>query len=366
MTSDKNTLRVVPKQDHDGLLDLSEAIAAVQRGYRDRADDEKQLMGVPRQRIVDPDSGTRMSNFAGLSPRSNAGGILFFSKQVALGEERQEEYGHTGTMYVMFDEERCEYEGIVIGEIAPAEFPSLARRTLNTSLETTVGTDVLAREDASELGIFGTGRQARAHLQCFTEIRELEHIRVYSPTPEHRDEFVSEMSGEVDSTVEAVDSPVDVIEGVDIVLCATNTNTPIFDGDLLEPGQHVSSIVGSEGKLVEAGLTSQRRREIDDTTIQRSDRYVANSVWQAKQDQQGDFYLPVQSGVIDWDDIIDLPEILRGAKSGRETDDEITVYKQNSIQGMTQVALLAALWERIKEHDLGTEIEWFDPRGQSE
>ena len=150
-----------------------------------------------------------------------------------------------------------------------------------------------------------------------------------------------------------VDSPEEAVRGVDIVLTATNSSVPVFDGNWLEPGQHVTTIVGSNVGLVKGGFTAAKRREIDDATLARSHVHGIVSIQQAIQDEQADIYDPVKRGVIRWEQLIEIGEILAGNKEGRTKAEQITFYKNNAGQGVADVALGAAVLEKIKAKNAG-------------
>ena len=116
-----------------------------------------------------------------------------------------------------------------------------------------------------------------------------------------------------------VDSPDQAVRGIDIVLTATNSSVPVFDGNWLRAGQHVTTIVGSNVGLVKGGFTAAKRREIDDATLAQSHVHGIVSIQQAIQDEQADIYDPVQRGVIRWEQLIEIGEILAGLKEGRTT-----------------------------------------------
>lgn len=356
------SVRIVPQQDHDGLMTFAEGLEAVYEGYRDRATYQTLLVDEPRHRLIDPETGTRISNHFGFAPTVGVGGAKLHAQQPQSDTERQVYEREGKPARVVYDSETAELRAIILGEMSGAEFPSKGVVAFPTALEMAAGTDTLAREDASVLGIFGSGRQAKNNLVAHDRIRELEEVRVYSPTREHRETFAEEMRDVVEADVEVVDGAEPVIAGADMLLCATNASSPVFDGDLLEPGQHVTSIVGSDIELTQAGQAPRLRRELDDRTIERADLYVANSVQQAENNKQGDFVYPILAGALTWDDVVDLPAIIGGQHPGRERDDQITVYKQNSIQGVTLMALAGRLLERVEAEGLGTTVDVYDPR----
>jgi ornithine cyclodeaminase len=155
-----------------------------------------------------------------------------------------------------------------------------------------------------------------------------------------------------------VESPEQAVRGADIVLTATNSSVPVFDGDWLEPGQHVTTIVGSNIGLVKGGFTAAKRREIDDATLARSHVHGIVSIQQAIQDEQADIFDPVERGVIRWEQLIEIGEILAGKKEGRTKADQITFYKNNAGQGVADVALGAKVLENIRRQQGGQKLDY--------
>jgi ornithine cyclodeaminase len=85
-------------------------------------------------------------------------------------------------------------------------------------------------------------------------------------------------------------------------------------------------------------------------------------VEQAIEYEQGDFYLPEQRGIIEWDDVVPIRDVVAGAHPGRESDEQIVLYKNNCGEGIADVALATRTWEEVVERNLGTEIDVFSPR----
>jgi ornithine cyclodeaminase/alanine dehydrogenase-like protein (mu-crystallin family) len=144
-----------------------------------------------------------------------------------------------------------------------------------------VGTKWLSRADAAELVLLGAGKQARNHLIATAATCRLERVNVFSPTRARREQFAVEMSGTLGLNIVPVNEPKEAIERADIVLAATNTNVPVFDGVWLRDGTHVTSIVGSNVGMVQAGVIAQKRRELDDETLTRAAVIgIARAPWQ--------------------------------------------------------------------------------------
>jgi hypothetical protein len=127
--------------------------------------------------------------------------------------------------------------------------------------------------------------------------------------------------------VRSASSAREAIADSDIVLTATNSNVPVFDGTWLEPGTHVTSIMGGNIGLVKAGVARSKRRELDDTSIRRSGVILVNSRDQAFQDEQGDLYDPVQAGFLSWDRVGELGDLLNGKIPAGSGAQQITLLR---------------------------------------
>jgi alanine dehydrogenase len=330
-----------------GVVTMQAAIDAVRTGFREWGANPQ--INAPRRRIHIP-TGVRVSVHQGGVPAAQATGLMTHCEWVKPLAEHQEYPRLNHPVIVLYDAAEGELKGILIGEITCAELPdNIAVTGLRTAATSAVGTDLLARADAESLGILGCGGQAKNHLVAFARIRRLKRVKVYSRNPQNRKNFVDAMRTVLDADITAVDSARDAVVGMEIVLAATNSSVPVFDGNWLEPGTHVTTIVGSNVGLVKGGFTNAKRREIDDTTLRRSNVLGIVSIQQAVQDEQADIYDPVQAGIIRWDDLIEIGEILAGKKEGRTKSDQITFFKNNAGQGVADVALGARALESAKQ-----------------
>jgi alanine dehydrogenase len=229
---------------------------------------------------------------------------------------------------------------------------------LMTAAISAVGTKFMSRTDSSELLLLGSGKQARNHLLAMKAIRQLTRVCVYSPTKEHREHFAAEMATALELDIVPVGDVKSVIQNADIVLAATNTNVPVFSGEWLRDGTHVTSIVGSNIGMVQAGVIAHKRRELDDETLTRAAVIGIASRELAIQDQQGDIYDQVQAGTLSWNEIPELREIVGGQKPGRLNNENITVFKNNGGQGIAELAIADLILTRARDKKLGIEIKW--------
>jgi hypothetical protein len=278
-----------------GQLNVQDMIETTEAGYRELA--RWPQFAHPRQRVFAEDR--RLTLHYGGAPGLAVVGVFGHYERFSYTAEDQSYAGAAKRVYLAFDSEAAELLAIIVGSlpIFPIDRPGVDFGS-ETAITGAVGTRHLARVDARCLGLFGTGRQARRHLLAMAAIRPLEEVRVYSRDPEHRRLFCDEMQRHLDAELRPVDDPREVVAGSDLIVCATGSNVPVFDGRWLEPGQHVTSIVGSNKELVREGLIATRRRELDDAVFERADVVVATLREQAIQDEQADLFDPVQSGIL--------------------------------------------------------------------
>jgi ornithine cyclodeaminase/alanine dehydrogenase-like protein (mu-crystallin family) len=211
----------------------------------------------------------------------------------------------------------------------------------------------LAKRDSKIVGIFGSGHQARANLQAITAVRDIESVKIYSSTKANRDRFAEEMTQLLNVEVQPVNSPESVVKGSDIVMCATNSSQPVFDGKWLEPGQLVTTLVNTDGV--------HRRTEADATTMLRSDIIVLNSKEAAKTNQQRELLDLIEGGGFGWDKVCEVGQVITGKHAGRTSDQQIIYYKSNTGVGIQFAAAGASIYEACKKRGLGRELptEWF-------
>ena len=334
---------------------MEQAVEAVRTGFREWG--ENPQINAPRRRIHIP-TGVRVSVHQGGVPAAGATGLMTHCEWVKPMANEQVYPRLNHPVIVLYDSAEGELKGIIVGEITCSELPdNIAVTGLRTAATSAVGTDLLARPDASSLGLFGAAGQAKNHLLALMQVRKLKEVRVYSRNPENRNKFADEMGPVTNLDIIPVSRPEEAVRGVDIVLTATNSSVPVFDGNWLEPGQHVTTIVGSNVGLVKGGFTAAKRREIDDATLARSDVHGIVSIQQAIQDEQADIYDPVERGVIRWEQLIEIGDILAGNKEGRTKAEQITFYKNNAGQGVADVALGAAVLEQVKKKNGGQTLK---------
>ncbi len=353
MENKKSVLLLLP-QDIKDVITVEEATDLVEQGYREST--LNPLINAPRRRVHSK-KNVRISNFPGGVDGLGVIGSLTRGESVTHDPKQQVYPYREHPVYSLFDSESSRLLSIMIGEITDKRVGFSSVMALRTAATSGVGFRYLARKNARIAGIFGTGGQALHHVLTLAHERPIERFKVYSRNKDNRVKFCERLAELVKAEMVPVEKPEEVIAGADVVVCCTNSNVPVFDGTLLEPGQHVTTIVGSNVSLVKGGWLASGRRENDDVTVQRADFIVTNYRESIEQEQQAGLMEPLKAGLISWDKIHELGELLTGAFAGRTSDAQITYHANNNGTAAADLAIAKRVYDLCKKMKRGMSIE---------
>src|SRR5215469_14646383 len=215
---------------------------------------------------------------------------------------------------------------------------------MRTGAASGLATKYLSRQDASVVGLIGAGRQAYTQVLGVCAVRQVKAIYVYSRRLPECEKFCEELMHRLSIEVRPAPSPRQAIEEADIVITATTSPEPVLPGDWLKSGSHINAI----------GSNWANRRELDLATLQRSRVIVTDSHEQARL-EAGDFVIPANEGLFNWDKVFDLADVVAGHGPNREFEDEITLYKGIGI-ALEDVATAAHVYTLARERSVGEEI----------
>jgi len=345
-------------EDHRGLLTFAEGVKLMQSGFVDFAKSEVRLSN-PRTRTVTP-QGFRMTVHQGVSPSANGACTSARGERVQmLADGKQKYVGRGRPVFSLYDVSTADLLMIMIGEPRARGYEDyFCIAGYHTACAAAVGTNMMARPDATRVGILGSGAQAVMHLAALAETRHIEQARVYSPTPANREKFAREMSEKLGFPVEVAVSAHEVVEWSQILLVCTNSNVPVMDGAWLQPGTHVTSIVHSNKELKQAGLVKKMRQEIDDETLRRAALVVTASMPQEELDQPEILYGAMQRGVIARERIFEISQLIRGEISVDDVHRQqgITFFKNPGAWGIGAGALFRGFYDRARENARGSQL----------
>jgi ornithine cyclodeaminase/alanine dehydrogenase-like protein (mu-crystallin family) len=205
-----------------------------------------------------------------------------------------------------------------------------------------IGAKYLARKDSRIAAVFGSQAHALMQLKAAHAVRPLTLAKVFSPTELHRRSCADKVTHELAIETHAVSSAAEAIDGADIIITATDSRTPVFDGNWLKAGTHITSVAN--------GDKTRTRQEIDETTIRR-----ANPIFITSKEtvciNESDLFRAVRDRVISWDGVHEIADLLLHRVPGRTDDRQITLYKLQGT-GIMDVAIAGLAYERLKGSSL--------------
>jgi ornithine cyclodeaminase/alanine dehydrogenase-like protein (mu-crystallin family) len=217
---------------------------------------------------------------------------------------------------------------------------------MRTGAASGVATEYMARPEASEVGLFGTGKQARTQLLAVCKVCKISRVQVYSPNEEHRRQFAAEMSERCGVEVQPVPRPELAAEDKDIVITATSSREPVLNGHWIAEGTHINAV----------GSNFLGKAEIDAVTVRRCESIVVDSKDQARL-EAGDFVQPLEDGSIHWADVHELGQVIVGRYAGRKHPQDVTLFKSLGI-AIEDVAVAAKVYAKARDAGIGRAIEW--------
>jgi len=279
-------------------------IDLMRRAFREHADAAAELPDRSLFRL--PASGGTVLVMPGALPRLQAVGV----KVVSVFPGNPARHGLpviTATVFVVDPD---------TGEVA-LSLDGTWVTAMRTGAVTGVATDLLARQDAARLLVFGTGPQARTQIQAVCAVRSIERITICATSAAKADAFIATHRDVAPACVwQRGTGDASDVAGADLIVTATSSAVPVFDGAWLRPGTHVAAI----------GAFTPTTRELDTVTVTRGRLFVDDRehAWR----EAGDLRLPHEEGLLSPADIQgDLAALVTGRCAGRRADDEITIFK---------------------------------------
>ncbi|MGH7378640.1 MAG: ornithine cyclodeaminase family protein [Candidatus Methylomirabilales bacterium] len=303
------------------LLTMAEALEAVEEAFRQHG--QGSAVNRPRARVRVP-QGILHVMAAGLPSE----GVLGFKAYTAFGGSVRFHVHlystENGRLLALMEADR-------LGQV-------------RTGAASGVATRYLARPDASVVGIFGTGWQARSQLQAVCAVRTVREIRAYGHDAARRAAFCREMEAALQVPVRPAPEPRAVVEGADIITTITTAKAPVFDGRWLEPGTHLNA----------AGSNFPQKQEIDEAAVTAARLIVVDSKEQA-QIECGDLIAPMSRGLLSWDQVHELGEVVAGKIAGRERPGDITLFESQGL-ALEDMAVAAVVYRKAVRDQVGREL----------
>ncbi|RDY26071.1 ornithine cyclodeaminase family protein [Romboutsia weinsteinii] len=241
---------------------------------------------------------------------------------------------------------------VMLMDATTGEVSSILDGTYITQLRTGAASgaaiDVLAVKEAKIGALIGTGGQAEKQLEAMLVARDLDEVRVYSRNKDQRESFAIKMNEEFahyNTKIIAVESSNKAIQDADVIITVTTSTTPVFDGNLIKKGALISGV----------GSYLHNMQEIDPVALTRASKIFFEST-DAVLAESGDILIPLEQGLVSKENISgELGSVITGDIIGRESDDEIIVFKTVGI-GVQDVVTAKRIYDKAITNKIG--IEW--------
>jgi ornithine cyclodeaminase len=217
---------------------------------------------------------------------------------------------------------------------------------IRTAAVSALATRLLARKGAETLAIIGAGVQARTHLRALSFVRSIKRARVACRNLEHAQQLADEMKATIPFPIEPVQTNEDAVRDADLIVTATSSMEPVINKDWISPGAHINAI----------GTHSPNSREIDGPTMGVARIFVDRR--ESALNEAGDYLLAAKEGLVTPESIQgEIGELLIGAKSGRTSETEITLFKSLGL-AIEDVTCADYLYKKATGSNLGTYVDF--------
>lgn len=318
---------ILRHDDVVGLLTIDEVIQAVRSGLEEQADGEVQ---VPPRTTIDSNAGYGwLRVMPAILNRSRVMGFKAMHSTPGVG---------VGYFVALYD--------LPTGELL-AQMDADWLTSQRTAATAAIGVDVMARKQISCVGVLGSSEQARRLLAATARVRDLQMVKVYSPTPENRRAFAEKMGEQLGLTIVPVDCPKDAVIDSDLLLSAFRAGSkPVVSAEWIGPGTHVSA----------ASSVRPEARELEDGVWRKSSVVAVDDRKHAF--ESGDGKSVVASKSFSPEMAVELWEVVGGQKIGRSTEDSITLFKSVGT-ALQDLALAKAIYDKVKTKCLGQDVGAF-------
>ncbi|MFX0050391.1 MAG: ornithine cyclodeaminase family protein [Candidatus Hermodarchaeota archaeon] len=323
---------ILSRADIESVLNMKETIEMIEAAFKELSEGTAILP----QRIVIPTEGGISLYMPAFLPQTGSMTI----KVVTVYENNPEKFG----LPVILGK-------VLLQNIETGDVLSIMDGSYLTAMRTGAvsgcAIDHLAKRGAKTIGLFGTGVQGETQLWAACEARSsIEVCKVYDIRKDVAEEFTLKMRKKLGiPCINVAETAEETVKGSDIILTATTSPNPVFRGEWLESGVHISAI----------GSFTPNTRELDTETIKKSK--VVCDLMSACLDEAGDLIIPINEGAITKEHIYaELGEIVSGKKAGRESDSEITLFKSVGL-AIQDAAAAKLVYDKARLMKKGIEVE---------
>ena len=325
-------IMLLSEADVASVVSMADGVRVVEQSLRQHA-----LGGgvaMPRISADVPGNGGAFRIMPAIMPE-----IEFFGLKTLTGYPGRRLAGETYFAVMLFSCDTGALRAIVAGNRLTG---------IRTGAASGVAAKYLSRPDSQSLGVVGAGVQARFQVAALLEVRPVNDIRIFDIDAAKADTFAREIEMDFHVRARAVQQVREAVSECDLVVTATAAKTPVFDGQWLDAGTHLSGM----------GSNTPNKRELDGTVFNRS-TIVVDFKEQALQ-EAGDLRDALTTGAISAEAVdVELGDVIAGRKPGRQHDREITLFKSVGM-AIEDIATATFAYQRALAEGLGTQIDFAD------
>ncbi len=226
-----------------------------------------------------------------------------------------------------------------------------------------IGAKYMARPDAGVVGMLGSGGMARSHAEAFCAVRKIRRLKVYSPTPAHREAYAREMAEKLGIEVEVCNSPEEVHRGVDLEAGCTDSVEPVIRGELVEAGTHLVEVGGLLDRTTVERVDVALRFGLTPPPVGRPDWVVEGDslAWRVGPEPAGGRVVGDAAAGLPAEKVVWLKDLLENRLPGRRRPEDITYSERGGLRGVQFAAIAGKVYELARDRGLGRELptEWF-------
>lgn len=322
---------IVNQSQVEQLLTMPACIDVMEQAFRAQARGEATMP--LRTFMWLPDKSGLLASMPSHLANLNAIGLKAIT--VFPGNEGSEFDSHIGVVLLF---------GAKHGELL-AIIDATSITAIRTAAVSGLATRLLAREDAGDLAILGSGAQARTHLAAMVAVRKLRRVRVWSKRSENAARFAERESKRHGMKIEVASSAQAAVTVADIICTTTSAREPVLMGEWLAAGAHLNVV----------GASIATAREVDTLAVKKSRLYCDKR--ESLVNEAGDFLIPKKEGAVDDSHIVgELGDLVIGTISGRTSRDEITMFKSLGL-AIEDLASAQFIYDAAAKQEIGTWVE---------
>lgn len=315
---------LLTEDDVRRLLTMDLALEAVEAGLRKMALDEAHI--IPRARVV--------TDHAVLHTMGAAAKSLGYMGTKVYSTTRK---GHAQFLVTLFDGKTGHLVALI-----QADYLGQVR----TGAASGIATRIMSRPDATEVGVLGSGKQARTQIEAICKVRKVRRVSVFSPNEDHRRAFATEMSEKCGVEVVPVARPELAVQDRDVIVTATTSREPVLMGGWVPQGAHLNAV----------GSNMLGKAELEVEVLRKCADVVVDSKDQARL-EAGDFQQALEDGALHWAEVRELGQVIVGRYAVRRQPQDVTLFKSLGI-AIEDVAVAARVYQKAVAENVGRAVEW--------